>query len=220
MFSRTKRDLQIMCHVTRRVFPGLGCSRSHTVEIFFVSRAGHTKADGVGFWKLPGNAFEQSRQRTVIQQPYIARAEYGALDFLSPLVGEQRIGSCAAPLDAKGEGALECAGSVHRRSLCGGARAWQVNGLGFVGALRYACGMTETEQAILDTLLELEDAVARVNTEPKPNLIDVFARLDKLTAALPKGTSPDLLHYLHKKSFEKARLFLQGQDPEQGDCPH
>ena len=80
--------------------------------------------------------------------------------------------------------------------------------------------MTETEQAILDTLLELEDAVARVNTEPKPDLMDVFARLDELTAILPKDTSPDLLHYMHKKSFGKARLFLQGQDPEQGDCPH
>ena len=209
-----------MCHVIRRVFPSLGCSRSHPDEIFFVSRAGHAKADGVGFWKLPGDAFEQSRQRTVIQQPYIARAEYGALDFLSTRVGEQRIRSRAAPLDAKGEGALKCAGSGHTSSLCGGARAWQVNGLGFVGALRYACGMTGTEQSILDTLLELEDAVARVNTEPKPDLMGVFARLDELTAALPKGTSPDLLHYLHKKSFEKARLFLQGQDPEQGDCPH
>jgi len=142
------------------------------------------------------------------------------LDFLSTRVGEQCIRSRAASLDAKGEGALEYEGSGHWRSLCGGTRAWQVNGLGFVGALRYACGMTETEQAILDTLLELEDAVARVNTEPKSDLMDVFARLDELTAILPKDTSPDLLHYMHKKSFKKARLFLQGQDPEQGDCPH
>ena len=156
----------------------------------------------------------------VIQQSYIARAEYGPLDFLSTRVSEQCIRSRAAPLDAKGEGAFKFVGSGHRRGLCGGARPWQVNGLGFVGTLRYACGMTETEQAILDTLVELEDAVARVNTEPKPDLMDVFARLDKLTAALPKGTSPDLLHYMHKKSFKKARLFLQGQDPEQGDCPH
>ena len=80
--------------------------------------------------------------------------------------------------------------------------------------------MTETEQAILDTLLELEDAVARVNTEPKPDLMGIFGRIDELTAALPKGTSPDLMHYMHKKSFEKARLFLQGHDPEQGVCPH
>ena len=80
--------------------------------------------------------------------------------------------------------------------------------------------MTETEQAILDALLELEDAVARVNTEPKPNLMGIFVQIDTLTATLPKGTSPDLLHYLHQKSFEKARLLLQGRDPEQGACPH
>ena len=80
--------------------------------------------------------------------------------------------------------------------------------------------MTDTEQAILDTLLELEDAVGRVNAEPKPDLVGLFSRLDELTAQLPRGTSPDLLHYMHKKSFQKARLFLQGQDPEQGDCPH
>ena len=80
--------------------------------------------------------------------------------------------------------------------------------------------MTETEQAILDTLLELETAVAQVTAEPKPDLVGLFGRLDALTAQLPRGTSPDLLHYMPKKSYQKARLFLQGQDPEQGACPH
>ena len=80
--------------------------------------------------------------------------------------------------------------------------------------------MTETEQAVLDTLVELEAAVAQVNVDPKPDLINIFGRLDGLTVALPKDASPDLLHYLHKKSYQKARLFLQGQDPEQGECPH
>ena len=80
--------------------------------------------------------------------------------------------------------------------------------------------MTETEQAILDTLVELEAAVAQVNVDPKPDLINIFGRLDDLTVVLPKDASPDLLHYLHKKSYQKARLFLQGQDPEQGECPH
>ena len=80
--------------------------------------------------------------------------------------------------------------------------------------------MTETEQAILDTLVELEAAVAQVNVDPKPDLINIFGRLDDLTVALSKDASPDLLHYLHKKSYQKARLFLQGQDPEQGECPH
>ena len=96
----------------------------------------------------------------------------------------------------------------------------QAIGLGFAATLRYLSGMTDTEQALLDTLLELETAVASVNAEPKPDLIGLFARLDELTAQLPAETPRDLLHYLHKKSFQKARLYLQGQDPEQGECPH
>ena len=79
--------------------------------------------------------------------------------------------------------------------------------------------MTGTEQQLLDTLLELEDAIARINAEPKPDLMKIFGRLDELTAEIPKDSPPDLLHYLHKKSYQKARLFLQGQDPEQGACP-
>lgn len=79
--------------------------------------------------------------------------------------------------------------------------------------------MTATEQQLLDTLLELEDAIARINAEPKPDLMKIFGRLDKLTSEIPKDSPPDLLHYLHKKSYQKARLFLQGQDPEQGACP-
>ena len=79
--------------------------------------------------------------------------------------------------------------------------------------------MTTTEQQLLDTLLELEDAIARINAKPKPDLMKIFGRLDELTSEIPKDSPPDLLHYLHKKSYQKARLFLQGQDPEQGACP-
>jgi hypothetical protein len=80
--------------------------------------------------------------------------------------------------------------------------------------------MTATEQQLLDTLLELEDAVAQVNADPKPDLMALFGRLDALTSEMPKDAPTDLLHYLHKKSYQKARLFLQGQDPEAGECPH
>ncbi len=109
-----------------------------------------------------------------------------------------------------------------RESFASLGSVWSIGkpALGFDLNLRYFNPMTETEQAILDTLLELEDAVAQVNAEPKPDLVGLFGRLDDLTAQLPRGTSPDLLHYMHKKSYQKARLFLQGQDPEQGDCPH
>lgn len=82
-------------------------------------------------------------------------------------------------------------------------------------------GMTTLEQNILDTLLELENTVRLMPTaKPKPSLQPLFARLDALTNELPKGTDPNLLHYLHKKSYEKARLALQGRGAEnrRGKC--
>ena len=81
--------------------------------------------------------------------------------------------------------------------------------------------MTETEQTILDSLLELERAVASMaQAVPKPNLLPLFSRIDELTRALPPTTDPTLLHYLHKRSYEKARLFLQGREAEnaRGNC--
>ena len=83
--------------------------------------------------------------------------------------------------------------------------------------------MTELEKNILDSLIELENTVKTIaSSNPKPSLLPLFTRLDELTRRLPKGTSPDLLHYLHKKSYEKARLFLQGRDAEnaEGSCRH
>ena len=83
--------------------------------------------------------------------------------------------------------------------------------------------MTETEQSILQSLLDLESAVKSMPTaSPKPNLLPIFARLDELTRQLPPQSDPTLLHYLHKKSYEKARLFLQGKDAENqtGNCRH
>lgn len=81
--------------------------------------------------------------------------------------------------------------------------------------------MTETEKAILHSLLELEESVRQMATaNPKPNLLPLFARIDDLTRQLPRDTEPDLLHYLHKRSYEKARLLLQGRgvDNVRGTC--
>jgi len=81
--------------------------------------------------------------------------------------------------------------------------------------------MTSTEQTILDTLLELERAIeAMPRTTPKPNLLPIFSRLDDLMRALPPTSDPMLLHYLHKKSYQKARLLLQGREAENvaGNC--
>jgi hypothetical protein len=78
-------------------------------------------------------------------------------------------------------------------------------------------------QSILAALVELDNTVKTMPTaNPKPNLMPLFARIDELTGQLPRDTDPTLLHYLHKKSYEKARLFLQDRDAENqaGNCRH
>lgn len=83
--------------------------------------------------------------------------------------------------------------------------------------------MNETERQILNALQELDVAVQSMKTAtPKPNLLPIFARIDALRGELPKGTDSQLLHYLHKQSYEKARLYLEGRDAENaaGSCQH
>jgi hypothetical protein len=78
-------------------------------------------------------------------------------------------------------------------------------------------------QNILVALVELDVAVKSMPTaNPKPNLLPIFSRIDELTKQLPRDADPTLLHYLHKKSYEKARLFLQDRDAENqaGNCRH
>ena len=83
--------------------------------------------------------------------------------------------------------------------------------------------MTETERNILTALVGLEQAVQSMPAaNPKPDLIPHFARLDELTRQLPRDADPSLMHYLQKRSYQKARLFLEGRDPENqaGNCRH
>jgi hypothetical protein len=85
------------------------------------------------------------------------------------------------------------------------------------------CLMTETERSILQTLTELDAQVkAMATANPKPNLVPLFNRLDDLARQLPAEASPDLRHYLQRKSYEKARLLLEGRDAEnaRGSCGH
>src|SRR5262252_8198961 len=71
------------------------------------------------------------------------------------------------------------------------------------------------ENELLSALMQLEATVKTMATaNPKPSLLPLFARIDELAGKLPPGTDPSLLHYLHKKSYEKARLYLQGRDAE------
>lgn len=83
--------------------------------------------------------------------------------------------------------------------------------------------MSEIEEKILQALVELDSTVKTMATAmPKPNLLPMFERIDGLARQLPRETDPQLLHYLQKKSYEKARFFLQGRDAEnvEGSCGH
>lgn len=79
------------------------------------------------------------------------------------------------------------------------------------------------ETQLLTALNDLDATVKVLPTaNPKPSLLPLFAQIDELTGKLPSNTDPTLLHYLHKKSYEKARLYLQGRDAENqiGNCRH
>lgn len=79
------------------------------------------------------------------------------------------------------------------------------------------------EPQLLTALVQLDETVKTIATaKPKPSLLPLFARIDELAAQLPRDADPTLLHYLHKKSYEKARLFLQDRETENqaGNCRH
>lgn len=83
--------------------------------------------------------------------------------------------------------------------------------------------MSETERALLRALTELDEAVQTMRTaNPKPDLLPLFARIDGLARELPPNADPELLHFLHRKSYEKARLLLLGRNTEnaRGSCRH
>ena len=75
----------------------------------------------------------------------------------------------------------------------------------------YVCtALTLIEQQILDNLIALETATAKMAAaNPKPDLLPIFARLDELARQLPAGSEPELLHYLHRKSYQKACALLR-----------
>ena len=82
--------------------------------------------------------------------------------------------------------------------------------------------MIAIEYEILARLRELENAVRKMRAaNPKPDLGLLFSQLDVLTASLPAETSGALLHFLQRKSYEKARLFLEERETERqaGSCP-
>jgi len=72
--------------------------------------------------------------------------------------------------------------------------------------------MTQLEQELHQALLDLDGAVRRMAATKSPvDLMPLFARIDELGAKLPAGTDPQLVHFIQRKSFEKATLWLEGR---------
>jgi hypothetical protein len=70
---------------------------------------------------------------------------------------------------------------------------------------------SQTEHELLGCLRDLGVAVKRLSEGgTPPDFLEIFSRIDAVAARLPAGTDPQLLHYLKKKSYEKAQAYLEG----------
>ena len=75
--------------------------------------------------------------------------------------------------------------------------------------------MTQLEEQLHAALLDLDCTVKQMRATKQPvDLMPLFGRIDELGAQLPPGTDPQLLHFLQRKSFEKATLWLEGRKAE------
>jgi hypothetical protein len=97
--------------------------------------------------------------------------------------------------------------SIFRLWQFASVAAWKANGNEV-----WSSGMSESEQALHAVLVELEAAAKPVPAgSARPNLMPLFERIDALTASLPADADRELLHFLHRKSYEKAREWLAAQ---------
>ncbi len=75
--------------------------------------------------------------------------------------------------------------------------------------------MTRLEEQLHAALIHLDHTVKHMAATGQPvDLLPLFARIDEIGAQLPPGTDPQLLHFLQRKSFEKATLWLEGRKAE------
>jgi hypothetical protein len=81
--------------------------------------------------------------------------------------------------------------------------------------------MSGIERNLLQALVDLDETVKTMSTiTPKPNLLPLFARLEDLARQLQPNADEDLRHYLKRKSYAKARAWLEGRAAERGSCGH
>jgi hypothetical protein len=79
--------------------------------------------------------------------------------------------------------------------------------------------MNDIETRLLQALKDLDAMVKTMSTaNPKPNLLPLFTQIDELAKHLPRSTDPELLHFLQRKSYDKARARLEGLSIARGSC--
>ena len=78
----------------------------------------------------------------------------------------------------------------------------------------------ETLTRLARTLDDYLAAVPRQKEPDPPDLLALFARRDALENEIDSAYPAQLRHYLHQKSYRKARLYLQGREAEnlRGNC--
>lgn len=75
--------------------------------------------------------------------------------------------------------------------------------------------MTDVEHALLIALQDLDREVADASASGRrPEMVPRVMRLRELTAVLPAGSDPMLMHCLERHSWEKARMILDGRRAE------
>jgi hypothetical protein len=75
--------------------------------------------------------------------------------------------------------------------------------------------MSGLEEQVYEALKALDRSVKSLSTQkPPPDLLPLLRRIDELGSQLPPGTDPQLLHFLQRRSFEKALLWLEGRKAE------
>ncbi|MBM3822761.1 MAG: hypothetical protein FJ404_07745 [Verrucomicrobia bacterium] len=132
--------------------------------------------------------------------------------------------ACEAPVATKPNeielGDLNLNGAVERLRL----RPDKLpRGLGKAAGLGKSWRMTTAENELLEALLELERSIQPSGSAgANVSFQALFARIDEAGAKLGPGIDPALRHYLQKKSYQKARMFLQGREAEnqRGPCGH
>jgi hypothetical protein len=152
----------------------------------------------------------------IVQEPDVGRACLDALQNGSARIGDQSDGARPATFNAQETWRIVAAAQLlHPREYFRRNGAFQgilARSLRLVLARAWFIypAMTELERAILQALRQLETEINSARArQASPDLLPLFKRLDEIAQQLPQADNAALLHYLNRKSYAKARAWLE-----------